>query len=70
MHLLKPLVALAVIHTKAVVLLLTHCLFQKCSHCGGSVFGPCFVMHFLVSFLVLQSFCRKRELHVCASHII
>ena len=23
--------------------------------CVGSVFGPCFVMHYLVSFLVLQS---------------
>ena len=62
MHLPKPLVALAVVHTKAVVLLLlTHCLFQKCSHCGGSVFGPRFVMHYIVSFLVLQSFWGKRE---------
>ena len=23
--------------------------------CGGSVFGPCFVIHYLVSVLVLQS---------------
>ena len=29
--------------------------------CGGSVFGPCFVMQYLVSFLVLQSSSRERE---------
>ena len=29
--------------------------------CGGPVFGSCFVMHYLVSFLVLQSSWRGRE---------
>ena len=29
--------------------------------CGGSVFGPCFVLHYLVSFLILQSFGWGRE---------
>ena len=24
--------------------------------CGGTVFGPCFVMQYLVSYLVLQSY--------------
>ena len=29
--------------------------------CGGSVFGPCLIMHYLVFFLVLQSSWRERE---------
>ena len=29
--------------------------------CGNPVFSPCFVMHYLVSFLVLQSSLRRRE---------
>ena len=29
--------------------------------CGGSIFGPCLVMHFLVLFLVFQSPLRGRE---------
>ena len=39
------------------------CLFVVycCSHCGGSVFAPCFVVHYVVSFLVLQSTWRERE---------
>ena len=32
-----------------------------CSHCRGSVFGPCFVMHYSVSFLVFQSSWCGRE---------
>ena len=29
--------------------------------CGGSVFGICYVLHYLVSFLVLQSSSRGKE---------
>ena len=29
--------------------------------CGGSAFGLCFIMHYLVNFLVLQSSWRERE---------
>ena len=62
-----PLSPPAAIHSKAVhqvLLLLIHC--YCCSHnaCGGSVFGPCFIMHYLGS--VLFSFAiilmGKREL--------
>ena len=53
---LSPLVALAAVHSKAVVLLLLiHCLLLLPLFCGGFVFGPCFVVQYLVSFIVLQS---------------
>ena len=32
-----------------------HCLVFLPLDCEGSVFGPCFVIHYLVSFLVMQS---------------
>ena len=41
-----------------VVLFLTHCFLLYIVaplFSGGSVFGPCFIMQYLVSFLVLQS---------------
>ena len=45
----------------AVVLLsLIRCLLFLPLVCGGSVFGPCFVMHYLVSFMVLGSSWRGR----------
>ena len=48
--------AYAVVRSKKVfLLLLIHCLFA-CIVCMGSVsIGPCFVMQYLVSFLVLKS---------------
>ena len=50
------------VHSKAVVLLLLiHSLMFLPLDCGGSVFGSCFVMHYLVFFLVLQSSWRGRE---------
>ena len=40
---------------KAMVLLVIHCSMFLQLFVGGSVFGPSFVMHYLVSFLVLKS---------------
>ena len=55
---LSPLEAWAAVRSKAVVLLLlVHCR----SLCGGFVFGPCFVMKYLVFFLVSQSSGWRRE---------
>ena len=50
-------VVYVVIHSNVVVLL----LFIHCYCCWGSVFGPCFVVLYLVPFLVLQSSWRGRE---------
>ena len=36
-----------------VLLLLIHCLLML-PLCGGSMFGPCFVMQFSMSFLAMQ----------------
>ena len=47
------------IRSKAIVLvLLIHYSQYFCAPiiCWGSVFGPCFVIQYLVSFLVLQSY--------------
>ena len=38
--------------------------------CGGYVFGPCFVMDYVVSFLVLQSSWRERERAGCFPLIV
>ena len=38
--------------------------------CGGSVFGLCFVMHHCVSFLVLQSSLRGREIVGCFADVL
>ena len=62
---ISPAVALAGVRSKVVVLLLLiHCLLLLLLlvlllHLllWGCVFGPCFVMQFLVFFLVLQSSC-------------
>ena len=56
MHLSLP-VAYAAFCSKAVVLLLllVYCSLLLQLFGGGSVFGPCVVMHDVVSFLVLQS---------------
>ena len=54
MHLMNP-------HTKPVFLAGVHYytvdrfLLIYCIACGDFVFGPCFVMQYLVSILVLQS---------------
>ena len=39
----------------AVMLLLIICLLLLPLFCGGFLFGPCFVVQYLVSFLVFQS---------------
>ena len=50
--LIKSLVASAAVHSRAVVLM----LFIDVPLFVGVVLGPCFVMQYFVSFLVLQSF--------------
>ena len=64
----------AAVRSKAVVLLLSiHCLFLLqmffcCFFCffrGGGVFGPCFAIKCLVSFLVLQSSLAGEERARC-----
>ena len=44
-----------------VLSLLMHCLLLFPMFCLGFMFDPCFVVHCLVSFLVLQSFCWGKE---------
>ena len=57
---LKPLAASAAVGSKAVaLLLLMHCLLF--SHCMWVfMFGPCFVVRYFVTFLVLQSSWRGK----------
>ena len=46
----------AAVRSKAVVCVVLDSLFIEAPIvCGGSLFGPCFVMQYLVSFLALQS---------------
>ena len=53
---LSYLVASAAVRPKAVALLLfVHCLLLLSSFSGDIMFGPCFILQCLVSFLVLQS---------------
>ena len=63
---LKPPVAMAAVCSKAVVLVLSiHLFIVALMICGVSVLSPCFVMQYLVAFLVFSFaiiFMRKREL--------
>ena len=52
---LAPPVGLADVRYKAVVLLLLIRCFAAPVVCGCSVFGTCFVMQYIVSFLCFQS---------------
>ena len=57
------LMASAAVCSEAMVLLFIHCFNSVALILRGvCVFGPCFVLRCLVSFLVLQSYRRERGL--------